>query len=260
MGQIHNARVKVHDMASSFLNEEGVPFTTSGLYHFELVLHARYFLLQSPFVGSVAVLNEQTGQTLIDVTEINCVSLSAYSFVDQWNSLGKKRAQSAKDTYMSVEINICGLQTVRNTVGQILSLSHTYLQHPSYLDEDVLYDNPHFLRIPGIVPDIGALDRVASEHYVTTENEESKTSTRIQIEEAISAIFDSLTRFKCLEKLEADHRIKTPLLSWVVAWTLLFWMEICHKKKKKARISDTTTSLFPFYRTYLHWQKLTTVP
>lgn len=185
---------------------------TSGLYHFELVFQARYFILQSPLVGSVAVLNEQTGRTLKEVTELHPISLGAYCSVDKWNTWSRNMTKSAKDAYMLVDINVYGPEEVRDVVGQLLSSSHLYLQRPSYLDGGTFYDNPHFLKIPGIAPDFGTIDREALHADATTESEVSTTSTRIHIDETMSAIFDSLTRFKCLEEVEADARIKTSLL------------------------------------------------
>lgn len=211
-GMIHDARIKIHEKAPSFLNEEGAPLATSGLYHFELVFQARYFILQSPLVGSVAVLNEQTGRTLKEVTELHPISLGAYCSVDKWNTWSRNMTKSAKDAYMLVDINVYGPEEVRDVVGQLLSSSHLYLQRPSYLDGGTFYDNPHFLKIPGIAPDFGTIDREALHADATTESEVSTTSTRIHIDETMSAIFDSLTRFKCLEEVEADARIKTSLL------------------------------------------------
>lgn len=166
-------------------------------------------------MGNVAVLNEQTGQIIKGLQELCSISFGAYSPVDQWNKLGQSPNKTVKDVYLSVDINLYGFEKARSAVGQYLSSKHTYLQHPSYQDENTLYDNPHFLQIPGVTPDIETetLDlTVLGDEIVNVDGENSKISTQIRLDETMTAVFESLTRLKYLKRLEADNRVRTPLL------------------------------------------------
>lgn len=172
-------------------------------------------MLHSPLAGKVAVLNEQTGQTLKSLQELCSISFDAHSSVDQWNKLGQSSNKTGKDVYLSVDINLYGFEKARSAVGQYLSSKHTYLQHPSYHDKNTIYDNPHFLQIPGVMPDIETetLDTAASGgEIVNLDGKYSDISTQIKLDETMTAVFESLTRLKYLRCLEADNRVRTPLL------------------------------------------------
>ena len=197
----------------SFSDNGGASLRATGFYHFELVYQGRCFMLRSPLVGDVAVLNEQTGQTLKALQESCSVSYEAYSSLNQWNKLGQSTKKVGKDLYVLLDINVYGFKNARTAVGQYLSSKQTYLQHPSYQDESTLYDNPHFLQIPGIMPDKETLDTRALEDEVVKEDgEKSRVSTQIKIDETVTAVFESLTRLNCLKGVEADSRVRTTLL------------------------------------------------
>ena len=149
-------------------------------------------------------------QTLKSLQGLCSVSFGAYSSVDQWNNLGQSSNRAGKDVYLLVDLNLYGLEKARSALGQYLPSKHTYLQHPGYQDENTLYDNPHFLQIPGVAPGIVAADREALGNQIVNEDSEtSKVSMQIQIDETLTAVFESLTRFKCLKRLEADNRVRT---------------------------------------------------
>ena len=170
-------------------------------------------MLRSPLVGDVAVLNEQTGQTLKTLQESCSISYKAYSSVHQWNKLSRSSKKAGKDLYVDIDINIYGFKDARTAVGQHLSSKQIYLQHPGYQDESTIYDNPHFLQIPGVTPDRDTLDAKAlGDEVVKGDGEESRTSTQIRIDETVTAVFESLTRLNCLKRVEADSRVRTTLL------------------------------------------------
>lgn len=173
-------------------------------------------MLRLPLAGNVAVLNEQTGQTLKGLQELCSISFDSYCSVDQWNNLEQSFDKASKTIYFSVDINIYGFETARSAVGQYLSSKHTYLQHPSCQFKNALYDNPHFLQIPGVIPDreIETLDTAAlGDEIVNVDGKYSNISTRINLDETMTAVFETLTRSKYLKCLEADNRVRTPLLS-----------------------------------------------
>ena len=170
-------------------------------------------MLRSPSVGDVAVLNEQTGQTLKALQESCSVSYGAYSSVNQWTKLSQSSKKAGKDLYVLVDINVYGFKNARTAVGQYLSSKQTYLQHPGYQDESTLYDNPHFLQIPGVTPDKETLDAKAlGDEVVNVDGESLRTSTQIKIDETVTAVFEFLTRLNFLKRVEADSRVRTTLL------------------------------------------------
>ena len=202
------------DGASGFLDDESLPLSGSGFYHFSLVSKDRCFVLQSPLVGDVAVVNEKMRQVIESVLELDTTRLSAYSGVQEWNSIGKGERKSRKNIHVSVDMNIYGSGPIRDRLSKLLSSNHVYLQHPAYQEYDTYYNNPHFVEIPGILLSSSVLpDPSAPDNDDTAENGPSNVSTQVKIDEAVSAVFHSLTRLKRLDKLEADFRIKTPLLT-----------------------------------------------
>ncbi|KAF2114941.1 SNF2 family N-terminal domain-containing protein [Lophiotrema nucula] len=116
------------------------------------------------------------------------------------------RAIKEKDAIVRVNINIYGPRASTTQVGREFSLNKVYLQKPDYIRKGLAYDNPHMLKLsnfqssaPQIIVPVGV-------------EKKAELDKAEAIKKTISAVYSSLTRGHKLVGLEADDRIKTPLL------------------------------------------------
>lgn len=117
-----------------------------------------------------------------------------------------EKATKASDATLRVNINIYGPRSSRDTVGCRLSANKVYLQHPDHPRPGAVYDNPHFLTIPGV--------------NTSTNEEEGDNKTAScsdkdqsdQFQHAIANVYASLKRSSHLKGVEGDNRLKTALL------------------------------------------------
>ncbi|KAF2267626.1 hypothetical protein CC78DRAFT_511815 [Lojkania enalia] len=110
-----------------------------------------------------------------------------------------------------LEINVYGLESFSEAVGQILSKSDIYLQFPRFGLDEYAYRNPHFLQIDGF--DSG----VPNETTTTDPGEEDRRrsiepESQTNISTAVDNILDSLSHHVDLGLISVDRRIKSSLL------------------------------------------------
>jgi SWI/SNF-related matrix-associated actin-dependent regulator of chromatin subfamily A3 len=122
---------------------------------------------------------------------------------------------------MPVDIVIYGSPEIRKGVGRLLSAARIYLQHPCHQDPNTEYDNPHFLNLTDLstmstLPHSTSgsqtpLDTSETASTLFGESSEDRTIEET-LQSKLSKVFNSLTRYKTLKRLEADIKITTPLL------------------------------------------------
>lgn len=192
-----------------------------GFRHVNLVFEDQCFYIKSESSELVAVLNEATSKILQDILAMKNCYFKAYIAEDDWDDFGDSESKTEKNTYLSVDIVLYGPQEMRNTVGKLLSKARTYLQHPCHQESNTLYDNPHVLKLVDSLPQFQSTQpstppfTMVQSNYDTTEIAETQIeegSPQSQILRKVATVFESLTRSKNLSRLEADVRIKTPLL------------------------------------------------
>lgn len=118
--------------------------------------------------------------------------------------------KAKKDVYISVDINICGRRNLANEVSKNLNSSGLFLQHPDCLEE-LYYENPHSVTIPGLKPSEDAFSRLGSESSKPGDTKASEESEKVKVRNEIALVFSSLSRSKDLKLVDADKRIKTAL-------------------------------------------------
>lgn len=210
-------RVKVLENAPSCLDLDSGLSQQESLIHFSLADENCYFVLLSSLGDRIAVINESTGQILKKLLELETARMGAYLAVQAWTNRNSYEGTKSKKTYLLVNLNIYGSSAIRDQVSKVLSLSHVYLQHPIYQDDNTSYDNPHFVEIRGVSPDEDTLpDQSASEVIDSSHIGPSASSVQLRVDEAVSEVFDSLTRLKRLSQLEAPCCIRTHLLEYVI--------------------------------------------
>ena len=115
-------------------------------------------------------------------------------------------AKTAKDTVFRVNINVYGSRNVQEKVGEHLSKSKAFLQHPDHPRAGITYDNPHVLALPDILLS-KTLAQVKDVHEPTL-----KSGPQDNLQEAVAHVFKSLKRSSHLRSLDGDRRLKTILL------------------------------------------------
>lgn len=97
-----------------------------------------------------ALLSKQTSKALEKI--ISSPSIQADALADLLNLRETVlTAKNAKDTIFRVNINIYGSRLAQAEVGQHLSQSKAFLQHPEHVRPNTAYENPHVLALPGIL-------------------------------------------------------------------------------------------------------------
>jgi SWI/SNF-related matrix-associated actin-dependent regulator of chromatin subfamily A3 len=115
-------------------------------------------------------------------------------------------AKTAKDTIFRVNINVYGSRNVQKEVGEHLSESKAFLQHPDHPRAGITYDNPHVLALPDILLP-KTLAHVKDVHEPTL-----KSGPQDNFQEAVAHVLKSLKRSSHLQSLDGDQRLKTILL------------------------------------------------
>ena len=222
--------------ASSSLDRD-LGLSQESLIHFGLAAESRCFVLLSSSGHRIAVINESTGQVLKKFLELETARMSAYMAVHAWNERHSSGGTNSKKTYLLVNLNIYGSSAIRDQVSKVLSLSHVYLQHPIYQNDNTSYDNPHFVEINGVIPDDDTLpDQSVTEVIDSSQNGPLASSVQLRVDEAVSEVLESLVRLKRLSQLEAPCCIRTPLLGYAILDSFTRKSSDVHGKAPKRRL------------------------
>lgn len=171
----------------------------------------------------IAVLNEETGKVLQQLLSLSSCRFEAYLLVEQWEALVEQKIQTGMERFIFIDIVLYGSKKIRDNVGKKLSSARMYLQHPCFCEEDVDYDNPHFLKFNGLPSsqkepeDIGIGSSIAQVDLGISPGQGDSPYKEMApgaiLRRKMETVFDSLTRSKTLKRIEADIRIITPLLA-----------------------------------------------
>lgn len=155
-----------------------------------------------------ALLNTHTTKVLADVIDLPSIQLEAYAnLTTLYETIG--RATKASDATLRVNINLYGSQETRKDVGRQLSSGKIYLQHPDQRRPGSIYDNPHFLGLPGM-----QVEEVDSkqQHFVENVLQGNDSNEPGQFQKAVSDVYASLKRSSHLKRVDGDTRLRTTLL------------------------------------------------
>ncbi|TVY27092.1 DNA repair protein RAD5A [Lachnellula hyalina] len=220
-GMIHNTRVKLLDPATVTRETPGEDLSKEDhLYSLELAFKDGCAFVSFPAKERFAVLNEGVAKVLRDISALSNCRFDAYLEFEEWRSLLESLCKSEKHNFFPIDIIIYGSKSIRTGIGTLLSDSKIYLQHPCYEEPDTDYDNPHFLKLDGLSSALqsssGSLEsgkQIISKDILGFNNKPvDELTTQSQLRRRMATVYDSLTRSKKLERIEADIRITTELL------------------------------------------------
>lgn len=167
----------------------------------------------------IAVVNEMISQPLRALWDLETICFQGYGSPSTWESTEPERKSAKRDLYITIGINIYGNRNIRDIVGTTLSSAQLYLQHPWSMELGCEYDNPHFVSILNVQPNLSddSMDKRKSGGYSMSSDQAEPHENEVQsdIQNEIAVVFNSLTRARCLKMLDADVRIKNPLLRYV---------------------------------------------
>lgn len=181
-------------------------------YHFKVIKQDENFIFSTHESTHVASLNEKTILALSSTAHLDSIEFRSYCSVKNLIPDTKSDRKAKKEVYISVDINICGRRHLANEVSKNLNSVGLFLQHPDCPEEGLDYENPHSVTIPGLEPSEDAVSRMGSESSNPGDTKSSEESERVKMRNEIALVFSSLSRSKYLKLVDADRRIKTPLL------------------------------------------------
>jgi SWI/SNF-related matrix-associated actin-dependent regulator of chromatin subfamily A3 len=150
-------------------------------------------------------LNERTTKALDSIIDLPSVQLEVLVDLVALRET-MCRAIKASDATIRVNINVYGTREARKEVGDRLSRSKIYLQHPDQKRGASIYDNPHVLQLPGME----ALSQSLKPDGVV--ESAPKADKAEQFKNAVSNVYASLKRSSHLNRMVGDNRLRTPLL------------------------------------------------
>jgi SWI/SNF-related matrix-associated actin-dependent regulator of chromatin subfamily A3 len=219
--KIHKARLKALEVVPIAGECSGPIVHNMDSSSVDLQLEDQCFFLKSKSSERVAVLNEATSKILQGVSTLEKCYFKAYLAGEDSDGFIQDTSQTYKKLYISVDIVLYGPKETRDVVGKLLSTARTYLQHPCYQEAGSSYDNPHFLKFeqesPPVDPSLNSAPpitraQVDSEVLTNVAIQAKEGSAHFQVGHKVAKVFNSLTRSKNLKRIEADTRIRTPLL------------------------------------------------
>jgi SWI/SNF-related matrix-associated actin-dependent regulator of chromatin subfamily A3 len=219
--QIHNARAKVLDAAS--LHEDIFADLESDLEHYSIELNFQdhCIFVKLALTDSFAVLNEEATKILKELSRSNSCRFDAFVSLKERDLLYSNKLKAEKNLFLLIDIVIYGPGVLRDSVGEVLSNARIYLQHPCYQEAGTEYDNPHFLKLNALNSNlkhsedsltISSPPLESSTLSIADEDLSIDVKTQAQLRRRLVKVFENLTRYKKLERFEADIRITRKLL------------------------------------------------
>jgi len=121
------------------------------------------------------------------------------------------RAKQPGQATLKVELNIYGSVEDAKIIGDILSASKMFLQDPDHGTQDIEYCNPHIVQFPGVEEPMTKVKEhgIPKELSVVPKTAQQERDT---FNQTISSIYQSLTRFRDLERIQEGNYVTTPFL------------------------------------------------
>lgn len=201
--------ISSNEVVNSIISDE------SEYCHFKVTNQNGNFVFSFKHSIPIAVLNEKASQALRITADLESIEFRAYCSVESFGLATKDSETAKKDLFIPININICGDKNLAD-VGKNLNAAQIFLQHPDCTETDIGYENPHVVTIPGLKPSLDASSKTRSELSAPDATQSSRESEKLVVKNEIALVFSSLSRSRGLKLVDADGRIKMPLLQYVI--------------------------------------------
>ncbi|OCL11998.1 hypothetical protein AOQ84DRAFT_228449 [Glonium stellatum] len=177
---------------------------------FNVSKHSDYYMLKFSDSTLFAQVNKLASHGLAALQDISSVEIKAFAETKMIQRVFT-RAKKPGEATLKTHIIVYGSVDDARLVGDKLCSEKIFLQDPDNGTHDIEYFNPHILQFPGIEEPV--LNN--PEHGFFKElSRPSKTlrKERDTFDQTVSTIYQSLTRFRNLERMQGGAQIITPLL------------------------------------------------
>ncbi|KAJ5723739.1 hypothetical protein N7488_001774 [Penicillium malachiteum] len=175
-----------------------------------IIISEHYCQLQSKYDEPVAVMNKKAQHALFSVLS-SAKSIKYRGFISQEDLI----APIAPAAKFLMRIDVLGARADKKTIGQELSKYRFFLQHPSPILSDGIYENPHFLNTGGEGGFAnGTLLPPLLPHNLDQPKPSRQLDTPATVEKEATDFFsliDGLSQ-PIYEKIPTDQRIRASLL------------------------------------------------
>ena len=181
-------------------------------YHsFDVSRYSDYFMLKFPDGNIFAQVSEFASRGFATIENLSSIEIRAFVETKRIQHVFI-RAKKPGEATLKVDINVYGSVSDAEVVGSKLSSAKLYLQDPDNGMHGISYVNPQIVQFPEIEEPVinNETHMLEAIPAVNCFIEEKDNFAQIR-----STIYQSLTRFRNLERMEGGARILTPLLPYV---------------------------------------------
>jgi hypothetical protein len=163
---------------------------------------------QSPPGTNVAVFNTAISRELHSVQRTN--SLRYVGFLELHQSVdGHLRWQSlAEHEILLIDINVYVPSHASQFAANALAKSNLFLQHPSYVEPEIRYQNPQYLQIEGFCRDTFQIPPEISQPEVPSHTD--------VVSNDVPLFLKDLDQYTCIREPTIDARVITSLKRCVI--------------------------------------------
>ena len=169
-------------------------------YAVSLTIHENVIILRSADSQKfLTILEPQIAETISDLVRQYQVDLAPVPVLGCQESPSQWCHNELKDE-LKFHIVIYGCRESMQAMGDFLSARETFLQHPTFIEEDVPYENPHHLKRPGAVVNLPLQKQPAK----------PRLEPHLQ-EDAVETLLQAAEGPQEFREVRVDHRIRTSL-------------------------------------------------
>ncbi|KAM0522526.1 hypothetical protein ACHAPE_002117 [Trichoderma viride] len=158
--------------------------------------------------GKFGYLRSAVGKALMPLLDMPLVNLEPIGQASNLRDI-IGRANKAAEAIAKVDINLYGPRCVAKEVGNKLSRGKLWLQKSNHMKRDVIYDNPHFLRLELSGVSIQPTQPVSQSR---NEGPAGKQKRQERLQKLVREVYNSIDRSRNLDKVNVGGLVTQELL------------------------------------------------
>ncbi|KAM0457399.1 hypothetical protein ACHAO4_003198 [Trichoderma viride] len=158
--------------------------------------------------GKFGYLRSAVGKTLMPLLSMPNVNLEPIGQASNLKDI-IGRANKAAEAIAKVDINLYGPRCAAKEVGDTLSRGKLWLQKSHHMKRDVIYDNPHFLRLELSGVSIQPTQPVSQSR---NEGPAGKQKRQERLQKLVREVYNSIDRSRNLDKVNVGGLVTQELL------------------------------------------------